>query len=347
LVVLWDPVPDAEHYWATYPAVADDSAMDVDAFVDDPGSVFAVALAIANGMEPGSAAQLTYFGVLWRQYIWLALGTGGAKWDVLVGAIDAALEKAGGTTLHVGVDSRPAQPMVLRGRWMRSYRAMVRYFSRFPERSRLEASDVLRWRRGELPLRKLSKIAQDFAVITHFAEVGRGYGPAELDELEWRLEQISGSGDHDEASQLWQSLARDWVPAMLQKLDDAEYTPWTPEDFEAAERRYQEIRDDGLSVSDAKKIAKNAAVVFPPLGLPEQTPRLSSGNIDKILQYLFKEKHPLPDADGTVSVRHFNAHPGIAEGLDRLLGPAELVLPLDVWLLLHERFELQLWKHRS
>src|SRR5262249_48081511 len=141
LRIVWDPLPAPEQCWATYPADVD--AMDVDedptTKVVDLESAFAVLVANAYRMEPGSAEQLTYFGLLWQKYIWLAPDNGGAKWDALVGVIDAALEQAGGTTLHVGVDYSPAQPMVLRGWMMKSYRALVGYFSRFPERSRPEA----------------------------------------------------------------------------------------------------------------------------------------------------------------------------------------------------------------
>ncbi|WP_239395202.1 hypothetical protein, partial [Frankia sp. CiP3] len=379
LVVVGSSVPGAEHYWSTVrQSVTEGDVMEIDdagegllASVADE-QVFATALVVAGQMVPGSAEQMAYFGVLWRQYVFLQRGDGGVRRGVLVEAIDGAL-RAAGTTLQVGLSFWPAQPVVRRGRRLQTYRFLVGRFGADARRSRGEAERLVRWRRGELPLRELSGYAQDFAVITHFAEVARGYARDDMDELQERLEEISGAESAQVAAGLWGDVAYDWVPA-IRLYDDAVYLPapapapasdvedlsaedsdldadldfllqdanGTEMTFLAAEANYEDIRrtyQDG----DADRIVGNVTAALSRLGvgLPADTKALTRNDVRRVWEYLFVERHPVPVGDGRVRRWRFAAHPGISRGWYRLLNyPAEIEFS-DVMLLLHERAELE------
>lgn len=102
------------------------------------------------------------------------------------------------------------------GKRGQAYRTLMQACESMPDKGREEARTFVLWHSGEAKFDSLSQNMRDLAVITHVAEVGRGYTIAALRELILFLVDVANG----QAS--WKSL-KDRYPAALTAAEDSDY----------------------------------------------------------------------------------------------------------------------------
>jgi hypothetical protein len=85
------------------------------------------------------------------------------------------------------------------------------------------AQDFLDWKNGDKTLKELPEVLRMLAVITHFAEVARGYS-ADLEKLTAHMEKIANIQGNNKASRgdarrLWGELENVYPPAVKAEAD--------------------------------------------------------------------------------------------------------------------------------
>jgi hypothetical protein len=93
-----------------------------------------------------------------------------------------------------------------------TYNAFVGQITAPGHDSRVEAQQLSQWANGQLPFGQLPSHVQDIAVITHFAEPGRGYYSATQNIFDPRMTQIANMGSTQEANQAWHDLVHNNGP---------------------------------------------------------------------------------------------------------------------------------------
>ncbi|MFI8450083.1 hypothetical protein [Streptomyces erythrochromogenes] len=181
-------------------------------------------LAEALKLPSGSANQLAFLGRLWHAYVWLEADTTTATSarSRICDAINGQLTNA---KIKITRGFQAYDPVVRRGRPKR-YIALAETLSSPTDGGHGQAAAVIEWIKGNRTLSTLDEAAQEFVVITHFAELGRGYS-SELDALYKRLAEIAGTGSAVKSRALWGDLATKWSPVLTYKEDTG--TDWTPE----------------------------------------------------------------------------------------------------------------------
>lgn len=95
-----------------------------------------------------------------------------------------------------------------------------------PDGGKQMAAEFMAWAKGDLPFEDLSRELKAMAVITHIAEVGRGYSAALESQLYPLMEEISESASVEEAKEGWSQLTDRFDPALKYKDDiRQEFTP--------------------------------------------------------------------------------------------------------------------------
>ncbi|MEU7427531.1 hypothetical protein [Streptomyces sp. NPDC040750] len=175
-------------------------------------------------LKSGSANQLAYLGRLWHAYVWLEPDTAAATGarTRIADAINGQLATA---KIKITRGFQAYDPVVRRGRPKR-YVALAATLAAGTDGGAGQATAIIEWIKGTRELSALSEPAQEFAVITHFAELGRGYS-SQLDALYKRLVGIAGAGSAVEAAASWADLATKWSPVLTYKEDSG--TDYVPE----------------------------------------------------------------------------------------------------------------------
>ncbi|MER6444050.1 hypothetical protein [Streptomyces venezuelae] len=181
-------------------------------------------LAEALKLPSASANQLAFLGRLWHAYVWLEPDTTTAT-DARSKICDAINGQLATAKIKITRGFQAYDPVVRRGRPKR-YIALAETLSSPTDGGQGQATAIIEWIKGARTLSTLDEAAQELAVITHFAELGRGYS-SELDALYKRLAEIAGTGSAAKSRTLWENLATKWSPVLTYKEDTT--TDWTPE----------------------------------------------------------------------------------------------------------------------
>lgn len=180
-------------------------------------------LAEALALKSGSANQLAYLGRLWHAYVWME-GDAATATDARTKIAEGINGQLTTARIRITRGFQAYDPVVRRGRPQR-YVALAATLSAGADGGVGEARAVIEWIKGTRDLAGLSDAAQEFAVISHFAELGRGYS-SQLDSLYKRLVAIAGAGSAAGAAQQWAELATGWSPVMTYREDSS--TDWDP-----------------------------------------------------------------------------------------------------------------------
>ncbi|MEV7510156.1 hypothetical protein ACIPRL_11175 [Streptomyces sp. NPDC090085] len=181
-------------------------------------------LAEALKLPSASANQLAFLGRLWHAYVWLETDSTTAS-DARSRICEAVNGQLATAKIKITRGFQAYDPVVRRGRPKR-YVALAQTLSSPTDGGQGQAAAVIEWIKGDRTLSTLDEAAQEFVVITHFAELGRGYS-SELQALYKRLAEIAGTGSAVKSRALWGNLATKWSPVLTYKEDTA--TDWTPE----------------------------------------------------------------------------------------------------------------------
>ncbi|MCB5164282.1 hypothetical protein LG634_05440 [Streptomyces bambusae] len=181
-------------------------------------------LAEALKLPSGSANQLAHLGRLWHAYVWLEKDTTTAT-DARTRICEAVNGQLATAKIKITRGFQAYDPVVRRGRPKR-YVALAATMSGGTDGGAGHATAIIEWIKGSRVLSALPEAAQEFVVITHFAELGRGYG-SELDALYKRLVEIAQTGSAVKSKALWGDLATKWSPVLTYKEDSS--TDWDPE----------------------------------------------------------------------------------------------------------------------
>ena len=230
-VFVRDRTRGTDHYWSASTGGDRTTAVTMvmkqpeESAPDPEAEEFAQDLAVVGRLGPGTPEQLVGFGKLWRLYHGPHIGSDGAyvaRWSGLYFAVDDALRGAGvSRTLHVGIELGPGSPAVRRGRRFRGFASVVdRITSSAAGRPKRTARALLDWLDHRLPLGRLPRAAQEFALLTHLTAVAGGERGI-LDGFRDALEGIAEAANAD-APRLWRAFRDAWSAAVD---GSAEVTP--------------------------------------------------------------------------------------------------------------------------
>jgi len=179
-------------------------------------------LAAAEQQPKCSAAQLRAYGRIWRTYVGLAKDSGNSGNRQLV--IDSLNKNLDDIGIKATRGFQAYDPVVRSGK-AKKYTALVTTISSDNDGGAGQAAAILNWMAGTAAIGTLSDAARDFAVITHFAEVARGFLDAPTD-IAGMLGSIATAKPASAAQQQWQALATQWAPATTYAQDVK--TDWVP-----------------------------------------------------------------------------------------------------------------------
>jgi hypothetical protein len=139
-------------------------------------------------MSKAEAAVLVQWGKLWFGHMWIISDE--AKRDELVQHVNAGLNSVG---FKIGRGWQNYDPVIRRiGGKPSSYAQIAAWAARQPNAGREVAQLFLNWATDDATgLQNLPTELQDLAIITHLAEVGRGYYSSLSDQLYPLLQAIS------------------------------------------------------------------------------------------------------------------------------------------------------------
>ncbi|UGQ12326.1 hypothetical protein LO772_01560 [Yinghuangia sp. ASG 101] len=189
-------------------------------------------LAAAESQPNCSAAQMEAYGRIWRVYVGLAADSGGGgDRQLVIDSLNKALEAVG---LKANRGFQAYDPTVRSGT-PKKYTTLIATITADNDGGAGQAAAILAWTAGTTGIGSLSAAAKDFAVITHFAEVGRGYMNA-LNELKGLLRSIADAKPASAARAAWESLASTWTPATTYAQDvKTDFVPDPTDDYDIEE----------------------------------------------------------------------------------------------------------------
>ncbi|WP_406278721.1 hypothetical protein [Embleya sp. NBC_00896] len=175
-------------------------------------------LAATEKLVAGSAAQMTAYGRIWNVYVWMASDSGKTSGhrQLIIDSMNTHLASA---KLRISGGWQAYDPTVRRGR-PRRYVDLATTLSAGADGGAGQAKLILEWAGGTRTIADLGAEAQEFVVISHFAEVGRSYSSA-LPDLYARLKLIAAAKSAATARQEWSGLATGWAPTLTYKQDSA------------------------------------------------------------------------------------------------------------------------------
>lgn len=205
------------------------------------------------GAPPLSAQWMSEWGVRYNQHIWQNAihaneqrrPTPGEA-QVIRNEIDQFMANGygppgSGPGAHLGAHgftvtggTQPYDPVVRRNNGRpTSYDGFYDHITANGHDSRTEAAQLNQWANGQLPFAQLPPHVQDIAVITHFAENGRGYHSA-VNEFDNRVGQIAGMNSPAEANAAWHDLIHSSAPPRFYPAahGDSAYRPDSSDDDE-------------------------------------------------------------------------------------------------------------------
>lgn len=103
-----------------------------------------------------------------------------------------------------------------------TYDKLANFAASQPDGGKQIAAEFMQWAEGDLPFADLSRDGKAMAVITHIAEVGRGYSSALKGQLYPLMNSIAASPTPEVARQGWTNLAKDYAPALKYKQDSSQ-----------------------------------------------------------------------------------------------------------------------------
>lgn len=188
-------------------------------------------LAGAESQVKCSAAQMAAYGRIWRAYVGLASDSGaGGDRQLIIESLNKTLDDVG---LKVNRGFQAYDPTVRSGR-PKKYVDLVATMTADKDGGVGQAVAILAWMDGTAGIGTLSAPAKDFAVITHFAEVGRGFAQS-LGELRNLLGAIASATSAAVAKTAWESLATTWAPATTYAQDvKTDFVPDPRDDYDIA-----------------------------------------------------------------------------------------------------------------
>lgn len=162
-------------------------------------------------MSQAEAKVLVTWGRRWFSHMWV--GNQQDKRDELIAHVNNGLAGIG---FRLGRGWQSYDPVIRRaGARPSSYAQIAAWAQRQPGQGRAQARQFLDWATGDdIGLAHLPVELQDLAIITHLAEVGRGYASALEDGLYPLMRDIA-DGQRD-----WSDY-RDYAPSLKYAEDNA------------------------------------------------------------------------------------------------------------------------------
>lgn len=182
------------------------------------------------------AATMADEGVEWRSKVWVQ-GDNDAR-DALIAKMNGLL--AGfGMTATVKRGWKPYDPIVITGAAM-TYANIVKAAQGQPDGGKAYAMQLRDWYAGNTALAALPRPMYALAIITHWAEVARGYQFALTSLYAW-IGEIADAGDASQAKALWGDYQSRYPPS-LKYAEDAKME-WRDSDSEGeAEQERADVR---------------------------------------------------------------------------------------------------------
>jgi hypothetical protein len=180
-------------------------------------------LALVESAPKGSTTQIQGYGKLWFKYVWadISSGTTTGDRDVVSASISGMLGEHG---MRVSRGWQQYDPTVRAGR-PKKYVTLCASLAGESDGGVASAKALVKWMEGTTDLSTLTGPAQEIAVITHFAEVGRGY-ISTLPEMYQMVQAIAGAGSKAAAVSAWNDFPNHYAPALTYAQDSArDYVP--------------------------------------------------------------------------------------------------------------------------
>jgi hypothetical protein len=127
------------------------------------------------------------------------------------------LHPRGITATHLG---NVYEPMVRMGNCFSTYTGIIKWATGTADCGKQAARQMLDWMDGKTTLQNVPRSLRMLAVITHYAEVGRGYSSS-IAGLKERMQQIRDCTTKKGREELWKTLS-DAYPPVLKWTEDAE-----------------------------------------------------------------------------------------------------------------------------
>lgn len=170
---------------------------------------------------PDEANELTSRGRAWNARVWMQKDYARARGELLVD-MNSLLASwgASATAGHGPWGSNGHDPVVRTGRAL-SYSAMVGAARSQSDGGIQYAKDFQAWYSSDKQLTQLPLEMKALALITHWAEVGRGYSSSVAGPLYSWISEIASARTKKEASALWGAVGERFPPALTYKEDMA------------------------------------------------------------------------------------------------------------------------------
>ncbi|MGQ0597015.1 hypothetical protein [Aquabacterium sp.] len=141
-------------------------------------------------MSKQEAEALITWGRFWNGYVWIQDDT--AKRDELIGHVNKNLNAIG---FKLGKGWQNYDPVIRRKGKPSSYLQIATWANSKDDKGKAMAQLFLDWATGDKAMLKdLPVQLQDLAIITHLAEVGRGYASSlDLELYPWLKAIVAGS----------------------------------------------------------------------------------------------------------------------------------------------------------
>jgi hypothetical protein len=173
-------------------------------------------------VSKAEAENLIAFGRYWNANVWMRNDGEEARKQIINRLNGSHLGELG---IRVGRGWRDYDPVVRKKNTLHTYAALVEWAVRQKDGGVIAANAFQEWYATDnTPLGTLPDHLQALAVITHFAEVGRGYIHAvEVDLYEW-IATIAQAPDAATAQSRWRSYKDSFTPSL--KYDENLRRDW-------------------------------------------------------------------------------------------------------------------------
>jgi hypothetical protein len=192
--------------------------------------------------------------------------------------INAFLKDLG---MNVVVLGNAYEPLVRYGTRMYTYDDMIGWAKQQSDGGIQAAQDFLDWKNGSKTLKDLPEVLRTLVVITHFAEVARGYS-ADLEKLTTHMEKIANvqgnnKASRNDAKRLWGELAHAYSPALKAEADRAKEFDDTAIPVETDSESVQETDwewEEDSAFTDEEEDIESVLATDKRLSLEQVLPRL-------------------------------------------------------------------------
>lgn len=168
-------------------------------------------------MSKQEAAAFVNDGRNWLAKVWIGKDDGYR--DTLINGMNEVFEKAD-FKIRIGRGWQPYDPVVRVNGSPHTYASLVTWASQQADGGVDVADTFLDWATGTTRLTELSAHLQALAVITHFAEVARGYEAA-LGSLYSMMQAVKNAGDAAASRAVWVNFNVHFAPSLKYAEDAA------------------------------------------------------------------------------------------------------------------------------